>query len=154
MRVCKRNEHGRIVRDIVGNQWLWIPYFFYYWPLHLHTFIKAFNQYPPSILLNFIYTEFKLPLNAYFFLVWATQGLLSVPNKLPTAFPKTLWDERNYHLCETTSVEDEKDFHLYCPVCTHIRSQFQNLCYNMNMPNLLSHQNYSNLRMLDGWRHT
>ena len=34
---------------------LWSPSFFYYWPLHLRTFIKVFNQYPSSTLFNLIY---------------------------------------------------------------------------------------------------
>ena len=35
---------------------LWSPSFFYYWPLHLRTLIKVFNQHPSSALFNFIYT--------------------------------------------------------------------------------------------------
>ena len=47
--------------------------------LHLQTLINAFNQYPPSTLFNFIYTAFKLPVNAYFFLAWDSQGLYQCP---------------------------------------------------------------------------
>ena len=35
---------------------------------------------------NQIYTTFKFPLNAYFLVAWATQCMLSVPKKIPTAF--------------------------------------------------------------------
>ena len=35
--------------------------------------------------------------------------------------PKTLWDDRICHLCDTKLVEDEKNFHLDCPTYIHIR---------------------------------
>jgi hypothetical protein len=56
--------------------------------------------------------------------------------------PKTSWVKRICHLCDTKRVEDENHFLLECPMYTHIRSQFQNICYNTNLPNLLTHQNY------------
>jgi hypothetical protein len=62
--------------------------------------------------------------------------------------PKTPWQERICHLCDTKRVEDEKHFLLECPVYTQIRSQFQNICHNTDLPNLLSHQNFSDLGML------
>jgi hypothetical protein len=34
------------------------------------------------------------------------------------------------------------EFHTYF----HIRSQFQNICNNINIPNMLTHQNYGDLR--------
>ena len=63
-------------------------------------------------------------------------------------FPKTSWAERVCHLYETMNVEYENNFLLHCSVYKHIRSQFQNFSYNMNLSNLLSHQNYSNLGTL------
>ena len=62
--------------------------------------------------------------------------------------PKTPWAERIFHLCETMSVEDENHFLLDCPAYTHIRSRFPNLCYNTNLPTLLTSQNYSELGTL------
>jgi hypothetical protein len=56
--------------------------------------------------------------------------------------PKTPWQERIYHLCDTKRVEDEKHFLLECPAYTQIISQFQNICHNTDLPNLLSHQNF------------
>jgi hypothetical protein len=56
--------------------------------------------------------------------------------------------ERIFHLCDTKRVEDEKHFLLECFPYTHIRSQFQNICYNIDLPNLLTHQNYDDLGML------
>jgi hypothetical protein len=64
------------------------------------------------------------------------------------AIPKTPWQERICHLCDTKRVEDEKHFLLECPVYTQIRSQFQNICHNTDLPNLLSHQNFSDLGTL------
>jgi hypothetical protein len=61
--------------------------------------------------------------------------------------PKRQWHERICHLRDTQRVEDEKQFLLECPVYTKIRCQFQNICHNIDLPNLLSHQNYSNLGM-------
>jgi len=58
--------------------------------------------------------------------------------------PKTPWVERNCHLCESTSFEDERHFLLDCPTYSHIRLQFHNLCYNANLCNLLTCQNYGN----------
>jgi hypothetical protein len=52
--------------------------------------------------------------------------------------PKTPWDERICHLCDTKRVEDEKHFLLDCPSYTHI-------CHITDLPNLLRHQNYGDL---------
>jgi hypothetical protein len=38
------------------------------------------------------------------------------------SIPKTPWDERVCHLCDTKKVEDEKHFLLDCPAYTHIRA--------------------------------
>jgi hypothetical protein len=62
--------------------------------------------------------------------------------------PKMLWVKRICHLCDTKKVEDENHFLLDCPTYTHIKSQFQNICYNTNLPNLFTHQNYGDLGML------
>jgi hypothetical protein len=62
--------------------------------------------------------------------------------------PKTPWDERICHLCDTKRVEDEKHFLLDCPAYTHIRSQFKNIFHITDLPNLLSHQNYGDLGTL------
>jgi len=70
--------------------------------------------------------------------------------------PKKLWrqilnrktKERICHLYETLSVEDESHFLLEYPMYTHIRLQFHNLCYNTYLPNLLTCQNYGELRTL------
>ena len=48
----------------------------------------------------------------------------------------------------TKWVEDEKHFLLDCPAYTHIRSQFKNICHVIDLPNLLSHQNYGDLGTL------
>jgi hypothetical protein len=37
---------------------------------------------------------------------------------------------------------------LKCHAYTHIRSQFQNICNNINLHNMLTHQNYGDLRKL------
>jgi hypothetical protein len=39
----------------------------------------------------------------------------------------------------------KKKILLECPTYTHIRCQFQNICYNTNLPNFLTRQNYSDL---------
>jgi hypothetical protein len=62
--------------------------------------------------------------------------------------PKTPWHERICHVCDTMKVEDEKHFLLECPAYTQVRYQFQNICHNTDLPNLLSHQNYSDLGKL------
>ena len=62
--------------------------------------------------------------------------------------PKTPWHERICHLCDTKRVEDEKNFLLECPMYNQIRFQFQNICHNTNLPNFLSHLNFSDLEML------
>ena len=62
--------------------------------------------------------------------------------------PKTPWMERFCHHCENTNFEDENHFLLECPAYDHIRSQFQNLCCNTDLPSLLRCQNYSELRRL------
>jgi hypothetical protein len=49
------------------------------------------------------------------------------------------------HLCDTYRVEDENHFLLECPAYTQIRSQFQNICHNADLLDLLSHQNYGDL---------
>jgi hypothetical protein len=36
--------------------------------------------------------------------------------------PKTLWNKRIYHICDTKRVEDEKHFLLDCTAYTQIRS--------------------------------
>ena len=61
---------------------------------------------------------------------------------------KTLWTERICHLCETKRVKDEKYFLLECPVYTHIRSEFQNLCYSTDLTSLLTYQNHSDIGIL------
>ena len=63
------------------------------------------------------------------------------------SIPKTPWDERVSHLCDIKRVEDEKHFLLDCSALTHIRSHFCNLCHTTNLPDLLSQQNYNDLRM-------
>jgi hypothetical protein len=62
--------------------------------------------------------------------------------------PKTPWYEIIYHPFYTQRVEDENHFLLECPTYIQIRSQFQNICHNTNLPNLISHQNYSYLETL------
>ena len=41
--------------------------------------------------------------------------------------PKTLCEERIWHLYENRNIEDENHFLLECPVYTRIRSQFPNI---------------------------
>jgi hypothetical protein len=62
--------------------------------------------------------------------------------------PKTPCHERICHLCDTKKVEDENHFPMEFPMYTQIRSHFQNIYHNTDLPNLISHQNYSDLRML------
>jgi len=62
--------------------------------------------------------------------------------------PKTPWVERTCHLCETTSIKDESHFLFDCLAYNHIRSQFHYICYNANLPNLLTCQNYGDLGTL------
>jgi hypothetical protein len=62
--------------------------------------------------------------------------------------PKTLWDERICHICDTKRVEYEKHFLLDCPAYSQIRSQFKNICHNTNLPNLQNHQNCGDLGTL------
>jgi hypothetical protein len=64
------------------------------------------------------------------------------------SIPKMPWDERVCHLCDTKRVEYEKQFLLAYPSYTHIRSQFQNICYNIILPNLLTQKNYGDLGKL------
>ena len=59
--------------------------------------------------------------------------------------PKTPWDERVCHLCDTKKVEYEKHFLLDCLAYTHIRSHFQNIFHTPNLPNLLTQQKYGDL---------
>ena len=63
------------------------------------------------------------------------------------AIPKTSCQERICHICDTKRVENEKHFLLECPAYTQIRSQFKNICHNTDLPNLLSHQNFSDIGM-------
>ena len=62
--------------------------------------------------------------------------------------PKTPWMERICHLYENTNIEDENHFLLECLAYNHIRSQFHNLCHNIDLPSLLRCQNYSELGRL------
>ena len=62
--------------------------------------------------------------------------------------PKMPWVERIFHLCENMNIEDENHFLLECRAYTHIRSQFHNLYCNLDLPNLLTCQNYSELETL------
>ena len=62
--------------------------------------------------------------------------------------PKTPWVERICNLYENMNIEDENHFLLECPMYTHIRSQFHNLCCNTYLPSLLTCQNYSELQTL------
>ena len=64
------------------------------------------------------------------------------------SIPKTPWDERVCHLCDTKKVEDEKHFLLYCPAYTHIRSHLQNIFHTTNLHNLLTQQKYGDLGKL------
>jgi hypothetical protein len=64
------------------------------------------------------------------------------------SIPKTPWDERVCHLCDTKNVEYEKHFLLDCPAYTHIRSHFQNIYHTTNLPNLLTQQKYGDLGKL------
>ena len=64
------------------------------------------------------------------------------------AVPKTPWVERICHLCENKKIEDENHFLLECPVYTHIKSQFHNLCCNPDLPSLLTCQDYIELETL------
>jgi hypothetical protein len=61
------------------------------------------------------------------------------------SIPKTPWDERACHLCDTKKVEDENNFLLDCPAYTHIRCHFQNICHTTNLPNLLTQEKYGDL---------
>jgi len=60
-------------------------------------------------------------------------------------------------LSNTNIVEYEKHFLLKCPKYTYIKSQFQNICYNINLLNFLTHKNYgdlgTNLISMDHRRH-
>jgi hypothetical protein len=64
------------------------------------------------------------------------------------SIPKTPWDERACHLCDTKKVEDEKHFLLDCPAYTHIRSHFQNIDHTTILPDLLTQQKYGDLGKL------
>ena len=66
------------------------------------------------------------------------------------SIPKIPWVERVFHLCESMSVEDENHFLLECLAYTHIRSEFHSICYNTNIYNLLTCQNYNELGKLLG----
>ena len=64
------------------------------------------------------------------------------------SIPKTPWAERFSHLCESLSVEDENHFLLKFHVYIHIRIGLHSICYNKNLSNLLTCQNYSELGKL------
>ena len=53
-------------------------------------------------------------------------------------------------MCEYMSVEDENHFLLECLRYTHIRCEFHVICYDTNVYNLLTCQNYSELGKLLG----
>jgi hypothetical protein len=55
---------------------------------------------------------------------------------------------KDCHFFDTKKVEDENHFFLKCLVYTHIKSQFQNICYNTDLPNLLTHQKFGGLGIL------
>ena len=61
---------------------------------------------------------------------------------------KTPWEGRVFHMCDSMSVEDENHFLLEFLDYTHIRSEFHSICYNTNLYNLLTCQNYSELGKL------
>jgi len=65
-----------------------------------------------------------------------------------STIPKTSWNEKNCHICDTKRVEYEKHFLLECHKYTYIKSQFQNIGKDTNLLNFLTHQNYSNLETL------
>ena len=64
------------------------------------------------------------------------------------ALLKTSCVERICHLCENRNIEDENHFLLECPMHTHIRYQFHNICCNTDLSSLLTCQNYSELETL------
>ena len=57
------------------------------------------------------------------------------------------WDEIICRLYDIKIVEDENHFLVGCHAYTHIRAQFQNICYNTDIPNLLTHHSYGDLGM-------
>ena len=61
------------------------------------------------------------------------------------SIPKTQWEERVCHLCDTKNIEDEKHFLLDCLAYIQIRFHFQNICHTTNLPNLLTQQKYGDL---------
>jgi hypothetical protein len=50
------------------------------------------------------------------------------------SIPKTPWDERVCHICDTKRVEDENHFLLDFPTYNQIRSQFQNIFHTTFQP--------------------
>ena len=62
--------------------------------------------------------------------------------------PKTPWVEKVCHLCEFMKVEDENNILLECLAYTLIRYEFHNICYNTNLYNLLTYQNYNELKSI------
>jgi hypothetical protein len=52
------------------------------------------------------------------------------------------WVKRIFHLCDTKRAEHENHILLKWPTYKHINSQFQNISYCTNLPNLLTHENY------------
>ena len=68
------------------------------------------------------------------------------------SIPKMPRDEIVCHLCDTKRVEDEKHFLLDFLAYTHIRSHFQNICHNTNLPNLFTPQKYGDLGNMDNFK--
>ena len=64
------------------------------------------------------------------------------------SIPKTPWKERVCHLCASMSVDDQNHFLLKCLTYTHIRFEFHSICYNTNLYNLISCQNYNEVGKL------
>jgi hypothetical protein len=62
--------------------------------------------------------------------------------------PKKSRVERICHIYDTKRVEYENCFLLERPMYTHMRLQFQNICYNTQLSSLLTSQNYGDLGML------
>ena len=62
--------------------------------------------------------------------------------------PKTLLAKRIFNLYEIMNIEDENHIFLECLTYTHIKSEFQNICFNTYLSNLLAPQNYGKLGML------
>jgi len=50
-----------------------------------------------------------------------------------------------FYFCVTKKAKDEKSFLLECPTYAHIRSQFQNICNTIDLPNMLTPKKYGDL---------